>query len=879
MTLWEILETLIIGPLKLVFEWIFQYANHVVGHPGWAIVVLSIIMNILLLPLYRRADIMQKNAQETEARLRDGVAHIKKTFTGDERMMILQTYYRQNQYKPTDALKGSISLLLEIPFFMAAYQFLSGLDIFENVSFGPIANLGAPDGLLAIGSIAVNVLPILMTIINIISSTIYLKGATAKAKVQLYAMALLFLVLLYNSPACLVFYWTLNNVFSLGKNIVLIVLSNSKLFQKEKKNSCKKSVPQPNDKVFLYGMFFITLLTGVLIPSVYIAASPQEYVNITYFFNPLWYIVSSFCYAAGMFLIWMNVFYRLATARGKVIMETFFWICCGNMLVNYMFFGRKLGIISSNLKYEQIFKFSGEEMLLNLITTCILSVILYYIIVNWKNVAKNVLLVACISLTTMVVINVVTIKSSIDELVFEDGTVEAMPRFQLSKEGKNVVVIMLDRAINVYVPYIFNEKPELKEQFEGFTYYSNTISFGQNTNFGTPALLGGYEYTPVELNKRDTETLVSKQNEALKVMPVIFMENGYEVTVCDPPYANYQWIPDLSIYDDYPEINAYITQGKFVDDAQKESIIQTNKRNFFCFGLMKSMPVDWQSGIYDHGNYNRMRKKTDIDYSIQKYYSNSTAEGISYNFMESYNVLVNMANMTTINSDDSNTFLFMANRTTHEPMLLQEPEYVPVLEVNNIAYDMEHSDRFMLNGQSIEMISEIQMKHYHINTAALIQLGKWFDYLRENDVYDNTRIILVADHGENCQHLEELIFDKGTENEYDGGTNCPLFMVKDFDSQEFTTSTEFMTNADVPTLAMESLIDNPRNPFTQKEITSDEKYAHEQYIIISNIWDTEINNGNTFLPARWASVKDNVWDANNWEFSEEEVILKEHKLP
>ena len=76
---------------------------------------------------------MQEQARDTEARLHKGVAHIKRVFSGDENMMILQTYYRQNNYKPTDALRGSVSLLLEIPFFMAAYQFLSHLKILEGV--------------------------------------------------------------------------------------------------------------------------------------------------------------------------------------------------------------------------------------------------------------------------------------------------------------------------------------------------------------------------------------------------------------------------------------------------------------------------------------------------------------------------------------------------------------------------------------------------------------------------------------------------------------------------------------------------------------------------------------------------------------------------
>ena len=48
---------------------------------------------------------------------------------------------------------------------------------------------------------------------------------------------------------------------------------------------------------------------------------------------------------------------------------------------------------------------------------------------------------------------------------------------------------MLDRAISMYVPYILNEKPELQEQFSGFTFFPNTISFGATTNIGTPGLL------------------------------------------------------------------------------------------------------------------------------------------------------------------------------------------------------------------------------------------------------------------------------------------------------------------------------------------------------------------------------------------------------
>ena len=116
-------------------------------------------------------------------------------------------------------MKGATSLFLEIPFFIAAYKFLSGLQLLNGVSFGPIADLGRPDGLLVIGGMHINLLPIIMTAINLVSCVIFTKGSLLKTKIQLYSMAIFFLVFLYTSPAGLVFYWTLNNTFSLVKTI------------------------------------------------------------------------------------------------------------------------------------------------------------------------------------------------------------------------------------------------------------------------------------------------------------------------------------------------------------------------------------------------------------------------------------------------------------------------------------------------------------------------------------------------------------------------------------------------------------------------------------------------------------------------------------
>lgn len=917
----EIIYQILIGPLELFFEVLYTIANRMIGNYGLSIIVLSLIMNFLVLPIYQRADRMQEEERDIEAKLHDGIEHIRKTFKGDERMMMLQTYYRQNDYKPTDVIKGSISLFLEIPFFIAAYRFLSHLGCLQGVSFGPIPDLGAPDGLLPFfGGLHLNLLPIIMTVTNVISAMIYTRGFPRKTKIQLYGMAAFFLVFLYTSPSGLVFYWTLNNVFSLVKNVfyklknpkkvlaimaaalgvVLIIIGGLQLqpslkrnlfligvgilleipilfglfrkFRKKAHIRIPGKIGTPNKAIFLTGSLFLTILMGLMIPSTFVKASPLEFIDVANYVNPIWYIISALCLSVGLFLVWIRVFYWLASDKGKCVFERLIWAAGIVAFFDYLLFGRDLGIISAGLVYENGLHFTRKEEVINLLMVVVLIIVVWLLLAKWQKHIRGVLFAVVVAVAGLSLYNVNGVRAAIADA---KDTIEAtaeLASFNLSKTGKNVIVLMMDRAMGEAVPYIMNEKPELKDQFAGFTYYSNTISFGAFTNVGTPALYGGYEYTPYEMNQRDEELLVDKQNEALKLMPVLFDENGYDVTVCDPSYANYQWIPDLSIYDDYPDIDTYITKGYFTDAETKAKQIKSSKRNFFCFSFMKSMPLFTQSVLYNNGNYNQAEPgKDELVYDTQEVTSPSTAEGVSASFMNPYNVLTSLPNITNITEDETNTFLMMSNDTTHEPMLLQEPEYEPSMHVDNTEYDETHKNRFTINGRTLKVEDDWQSINYQSNMAAFIQLGKWFDYLRENDVYDNTRIIIVADHGSPMWSMDELIY--GTDAKLkDLEYYFPLLMVKDFGSTELTESEEFMTHADVPTIAMQDLISDPVNPFTGNVVNNEEKTAHEQYVFGSENWDVEKNNGTVFLPGMWFSIHDSIWDKDNWTLLQENSI-------
>ena len=918
MTILSVLYTLIITPLELLFEVIFSIANRLIGNAGLSIVFLSLAVNFLVLPLYKRADELQAEERDVQARMASRLKHIKSTFKGDERFFMVQEYYRINHYKPVYALKSSVSVLLQIPFFIAAYNLLSGMQGLQGMKFGFIADLGKEDAMFMIGNFPINVLPILMTIINVVSGIIYTKGHPLKEKVQVYGLAAVFLVLLYRSPSGLVFYWLLNNVFSLVKNVfykfrdpkkalnvvlavaglavfistlirtdldarqkvllsaggILLALPLLSGFIKRKDNG--KEV-QKNTGAFVAGTILMALITGLLIPSTVINDSTLEFIDVFQLSNPIIYVVNTMLLSFGCWVLWGGVFYFFMSDKTKALFTKAIWIICGTSIVDYMLFGTKLGTISSILQYDNSPAYVFSDYSINLLALLAIGFVLAVLQNKVKGITKLILVIGILAVTCFGILNSAGIAGMYSGYLQYTKLSSEKPSIPLSKNGKNVIVMMLDRAMGTQVPYIFNEKPELKEKFDGFTYYPNTISFGGCTIIGTPALYGGYEYTPVSMNERNTETMKDKHNQALKVMPVIFGDNGYKVTICDPPFAGYQFNPDLSIYSDHPEFSCYTTLGAlsyFGNDGSNDASINVmsrindiRNRNFFFFSLMKISPVILQETIYNGGLYNEpvavSGKEGDSSDSfalVQTYQNESKSSGYNMYFLNAYAVISNLSNITEIKDGNENTYMSIDNDTTHYPCYLQQPGYVPKATVDNTAYDVNMVERYTINGVTMDMSTIDQRRHYHVNVAAYQKLSEWFDYLRANGVYDNTRIILVADHGRGLGQFG--IKSNGQDMEI----FMPLLMVKDFNAKGFTTSEDFMTNADVPTLATSGLIKDPVNPFTGKPINSNAK-KNPLTVIYTPIWNPSDLEG-TRYPAsdRYVISGGNPYDPNSWKY-------------
>jgi len=885
----DFLYNIFIFPLVQIVEISFVIMYRIFYNKVLAIFGVSAAVTVCTMPLYYIAEKWQKAERGIQAGLKTKVKKIKSVFKGDEQYMVLSAYYRQNHYHPIYALRSSLGVFIQIPFFIAAYAYLSNLEFIKGVPFGFIRDLGAPDRLLFIGGFRLNLLPVVMTLINCVSGAVYTKGLAIREKVQVYGMALIFLILLYNSPSGMVLYWTMNNIFSLIRNILAKTKHGPKivygflcmcvlfmdiwfiprgfspkrifvaglcslvffapLFIRLFKFCIKKFStlvnPELNslsdNKTFILSACILFILSGLVIPGSLIASGVQEFSFHDPYTTPLPFIYTIFVQAAGFFLFWPLCVYCLFPKNIKYGLTMVISLLSVTALIDTFLFPGDYGFLTTTFRFSNPDTFESKYKIIilsGLATAGLLCGFVYLLLTRRKFIFYYFQLIILTALVFFGIYNVFRINGdfrNFESQMRQSGTgvvnsEKPEPVYHFSRNGKNVIIIMLDAAISGYVPYIFNEKPELVKNFSGFTYYPNCVSFGDHTRLGAPVLFGGYEYEP-RLIQKDRAYAMKKHNEALLMMPRIFQKNGYRVTVTEPVFANYSWKPDLSVFAPYPEINASNILGKYTGmwlrshpELKIVSVPEILREHLIRFSFLKISPPALRIFIYDRADWLK----------VQKYASDQ----LSLDTIDSYTTLDYLLLITDI-SDGTNTYTAIVNELTHDFAIFQYPDYVPKMDVTDWG-----------NGP---FAGE---KTYHALMASLLLLGKWFGFLQEQGVYDNARIVIVSDHGYQVK------------SEYPGNILLPnndmlsdyhaLLMVKDFNAHgELAADSTFMTNGDVPVIAMNDLIDNPKNPFSNNPVTTGKKNGVT--ISTSKVLQYKIADD------QWLSVHDNIFDPNNWE--------------
>lgn len=193
------------APLLTALKWVHGF----IGNWGWAIIVLTILINLVLFPLRHKSVVSMRKMQEIQPQMKaiqDRYAKYK--VTDPERQKMNTEVMELYKAKGVNPASGCLPTLLTFPFLFAFYGMLSQSIEIRGADFaGWIHNLSAPDPYF--------VLPLVFGAIQIYQMKITpTAGDPAQQKVMM-VMPVMFTFMSLNFPSGLVVYWLVSTVLTI----------------------------------------------------------------------------------------------------------------------------------------------------------------------------------------------------------------------------------------------------------------------------------------------------------------------------------------------------------------------------------------------------------------------------------------------------------------------------------------------------------------------------------------------------------------------------------------------------------------------------------------------------------------------------------------
>ncbi len=196
-------------PIAKVLLNILRFFSRLVHNWGWATVILSIFIFIILFPLSLK---QMRSAREMQ-HLQPKIEELRRAYKDNPQRLNKETLelYRKNKINP---LGGCLPMILQIPIFFSLYQALMRSIELKGANFLWIKDLSQPDRLFT--SPEINILPILMAITMFIQQRFSMIPSAGSSAEQQRLMSFLFPVLFgaifYRMPSGLVLYWFINSL-------------------------------------------------------------------------------------------------------------------------------------------------------------------------------------------------------------------------------------------------------------------------------------------------------------------------------------------------------------------------------------------------------------------------------------------------------------------------------------------------------------------------------------------------------------------------------------------------------------------------------------------------------------------------------------------
>jgi YidC/Oxa1 family membrane protein insertase len=200
----------LVVPLLNALKWAHGY----LGNYGWAIVALTVLINLVMFPLRHKSVVSMRRMQELQPEVKaiqERYAKLKMSDPARQKMNAeLMNLYRERGVNPAS---GCVPMLLTLPVLFAFYSMLAVAIELRGAPFvGWIRDLSASDPLF--------VLPVLMGVTMVAQQKMTPSSADPMQQKMMMFMPLVLTVTMLWAPSGLMLYWTVSNVWAIGQQAV-----------------------------------------------------------------------------------------------------------------------------------------------------------------------------------------------------------------------------------------------------------------------------------------------------------------------------------------------------------------------------------------------------------------------------------------------------------------------------------------------------------------------------------------------------------------------------------------------------------------------------------------------------------------------------------
>lgn len=315
--------------------------------------------------------------------------------------------------------------------------------------------------------------------------------------------------------------------------------------------------------------------------------------------------------------------------------------------------------------------------------------------------------------------------NNIGNEIVPEFTLDGIGEFELSKDNNNIIVILADGFDGTDFIPVLEEQPDFREYFDGFTFYEDTCGTSLWSEESGITLLTGNQF---EVGKK-FEDNVKKAYQDSDLYNILTVNNYKSYLYCEEKMVS-------------PEISSKIANYNY-SRSTIGNIMDATRCIYKMVAFRYAPHIVKQRFCYstqDFSNFKGGESRLWCNYDV-------------YDYLDKYGIRTNETN--------SNIYQFFWIQGPHEPA--NTDRYCRKVETVISMDDADYSDR-----QFEQTIGVVRL------------FTKLIDSLKRAGIYDNTTIILAADHGWDIRPNPLLLIKPFNAQGELAVSDAPVSMISDY---------------------------------------------------------------------------------------------------